>query len=278
MEQLKRIEYEIKPREKLNLGLSELWMYRELFYFFTWRDIKVKYKQTLLGFAWAILQPLLMTVIFTVFFGKVITKNSTIEIPYPVFVLSGMLLWSAFSSGLGNAANSMVSNSNIIKKIYFPRLIIPMSAVLVSLFDFIMALIVFFPVIFFYDTFFSMQALYLVPLSLMITIFASLGCGTFLAALNIKYRDFRYIFPFLIQALLFLTPVLYPPGISDNEIVQWIMRINPMTSAVEAFRGGLTDSFSFTYDFWISAGVAVLLFFSGLFYFRKTEYYFADLV
>jgi lipopolysaccharide transport system permease protein len=269
--------YEINPASKISLGLKELWQYRELFYFFTWRDIKVKYKQTVLGFAWAILQPLFMTLIFTIFLGDIISSKVEISLPYPVFVLSGMLLWGIFSSGLSNAANSMVNNANIIKKIYFPRLIIPMSSILVALFDFLMAFIVFIPFIIFYDTFLYIHSIFLIPLSIIITVLASFGLGTFLSALNIKYRDFRYIVPFFIQALLFLTPVIYPGNITSNIFIKWIIRLNPMTSAIEVFRASFNSSYSFTIDFWISLCVALFLFFAGLFYFRKTEHYFADL-
>lgn len=271
------MEYEIKPKEKLSLGLDELWQYRELFYFFTWRDVKVKYKQTFLGFAWAVLQPLFMAFIFTLFLGDVITSKVELPLPYPVFVLSGMILWNVFSNGLSNAANSMVINANIIKKIYFPRLIIPMSAILVALFDFLMAFIVFIPFLIFYNTFFQLKAIIFIPLALFITILASFGIGTFLSALNIKYRDFRYVIPFLIQALLFITPVIYPSNITSNIFIKWIVKINPMTSAIEAFRASFIKEYALTEDFYISLFVALLLFFVGLYYFRKTEHYFADL-
>lgn len=274
---MSNIEYEIKPKKKLSIGISELWLYRELFYFFTWRDIKVKYKQTALGFLWAILQPLFMSLIFTIFFGELISKKVHILLPYPIFVLSGMLLWGIFSNGLSNAANSMISNANIIKKIYFPRLIIPMSAILVSLFDFIMGFIVFIPIAIYYNVFFKLQAILFIPLALLITILAAFGLGTFLSALNIKYRDFRYIIPFFIQSLLFITPIIYPTSISQNGFIKWIMRLNPMTSAVEIFRASFSTTYSFSADFWWSLTIVVLLFFLGLLYFRKTEHYFADL-
>jgi len=271
------IEYEILPQNKLSLGLKELWHYRELFYFFTWRDVKVKYKQTVLGFAWAVLQPLFMALIFTVFLGDVITTKVTLPLPYPVFVFSGMILWNVFSTGLSNAANSMVTNANIIKKIYFPRLIIPMSAILVALFDFIMAFIVFVPFLIFYGTFFRLSALLFIPLALIITVLASFGIGTLLSALNIKYRDFRYIVPFLIQALLFITPVIYPGNITSNIFIRWIVRLNPMTAAVEAFRASFASNYVFSADFFVSATIACFFFFIGLYYFRKTENYFSDL-
>jgi lipopolysaccharide transport system permease protein len=271
------MEFEIKPKEKLTIGLSDLWEYKELFYFFTWRDIKVKYKQTFFGFLWAILQPLFMTVVFTIFLGNSITSKTQLSIPYPVFALSGMLLWSVFSGGMSNAANSMVSNSNIIKKIYFPRLIIPISAILVALVDFFIAFVVFVVVLFFYKVNVNFLALLYIPLSVLITCLSAIGMGTLLAALNIKYRDVRYIIPFLVQGLLFLTPVLYPANISDNSVVQFILKLNPMSGALELMRGLFAGYVINMETVLISLSCSVFLFIVGIFYFKKTESYFADL-
>jgi lipopolysaccharide transport system permease protein len=271
------MEYEIKPKEKLSLGFRELWQYRELFYFFTWRDVKVKYKQTFLGFAWAVLQPFLMMLIFTLFFGKALGVPSE-NIPYPVFVYSGLLLWNVFSSGLSSAGNSMVNNSNIIKKIYFPRLIIPISSVLVSLFDFLMAFVIFVGLLLYYSV--NVNVLLFIPLmlfSLLLTAVATFGVGTLLAALNIKYRDFRYVIPFLIQALLFVTPVIYPVSIVSYSWMKYVLAMNPMYSAIEVFRHAIIQKPLELNLLLISGGSAVLFFLLGLFYFRKTEAYFADL-
>lgn len=271
------MEYEIKPKEKLSLGLSELWQYRELFYFFTWRDIKVKYKQTVLGFAWAVLQPFVMMVIFSVFFGKALNVPSE-NLPYPIFVFSGLLLWNVFSSGLTAAGNSMVSNAGIIKKIYFPRLIIPISSILVSLFDFLMALIIFIGILIYYHPPLNIfKMVIFMPLGLLITIMSTFGVGTLLAALNIKYRDFRYIIPFMIQALLFLTPVIYPVSILTNEWIKYVIAINPMYCAIELFRSGLINHPLNMNLLLISFASSLVFFIAGLFYFRKTESYFADL-
>jgi homopolymeric O-antigen transport system permease protein len=271
------IEYEIKPEKKISLGLGELWNYRELFYFFTWRDIKVKYKQTALGFAWAVLQPLLMMLVFSFFFGKTLKVPSE-NIPYPVFVFSGLLLWNIFSAGLSNAGNSMVANANIIKKIYFPRLIIPLSSVLVALFDFIMAFIVYGGVLIYYRfTFDAIKFLIFFPLSLLLCIIATFGTGTFLAALNVKYRDVRYVIPFLIQALLFITPVIYPVSIFNNPLAKFIMALNPITGAIVLFRSALTDQAPDWNIIIIGICSATVLLVTGLYYFRKTEAYFADL-
>ena len=271
------MEYEIKPNQKLNLGLNELWQYRELFYFFTWRDIKVKYKQTFLGFAWAVMQPFFLMIIFSIFFGKALNVPSD-NIPYPIFVYSGLLLWNVFSSGLSNAGNSMVSNANIIKKIYFPRLIIPISAVLVSLFDFLMAFLIFIGMLAYYHTPYELGKLIIfIPLGLIIACTATFGIGTLLAALNIKYRDFRYIIPFMIQALLFITPVIYPVSILPELWMKYILALNPMYGAIELFRSGIINKPIDWNLLSVSICSSIIFFITGLFYFRKTEAYFADL-
>jgi lipopolysaccharide transport system permease protein len=271
------IEYEIKPREKLGLGLAELWTYRELFYFFTWRDIKVKYKQALLGFAWAILQPLFMMLIFTFFFSKALKVPSD-DIPYPIFVYSGLILWNIFATGLSGAGNSMVANANIIKKIYFPRLIIPVSAILVSLFDFLMAFIVFVGLFIYYKQGVDIsKVVFFMPLGVVITTLTAFGAGTLLAALNIKYRDFRYLIPFIIQVLLFATPVIYPVSILPEEWMKYVMALNPMFGAIELFRSGITNNAINLNLLAISTVSCFVLLITGLFYFRKTEAYFADI-
>ncbi len=271
------MEFEIKPRSKFSLGLKELWEYRELFYFFTWRDVKVKYKQTVLGFLWAILQPLFMTVIFTVFLGESISAKTHLPIPYPVFALSGMLLWGIFSSGMSNAANSMVNNANIIKKIYFPRLIIPISALLGALIDFFVAIPVFIITLFIYKVELNFSALLFLPVSVFITCLSAMGCGLLLAALNVKYRDVRYIIPFLVQGLLFITPVLFPSNISQNPIAQFFLQLNPLSGALELTRALFTGYTINMETVFLSMAVSVLLFITGVVYFRKTEGYFADL-
>jgi lipopolysaccharide transport system permease protein len=271
------MKFEIKPKEKTSIGFRELFEYRELFYFFTWRDIKIKYKQTLLGFLWAVLQPLFLTLIFTFFLGDSISHKTNLAIPYPVFALSGMLLWSVFSGGMSNAANSMVTNANIIKKIYFPRLIIPISSVLVVILDFFIAFFIFIILLFIYKVDINYSALFLLPLSIVITCLAAIGCGTLLAALNIKYRDVRYTIPFLVQGLLFLTPVLYPINISSNAFAQFVLKLNPISGALELMRG-LFSGYVINYEtVIISLITSICLFIIGIVYFRKTESYFADL-
>lgn len=271
------MEYEIKPVNKFSLNFKELWNYRELFYFFTWRDIKVKYKQAVLGIVWAILQPLAMMVLFTFFFGRMLNVPSD-GVPYPVFIYSALMFWNIFASGLANSGDSMVANANIIKKIYFPRLIIPISAILVSIFDFLITFILFIGLIIYFQPVINIVAfLFFVPAALVITLLTTFGLGTFLSALNVKYRDFRYVIPFLIQFLFFATPVIWPASIIKNEYLRYLMALNPMSGAAQLARAPFTGQPLDTTMLMISISSAVLLFALGLFVFRKTESYFADL-
>lgn len=275
-------EYIIEPHKKLTLNFKELWLYRELFYFFTWRDIKVKYKQTILGFLWAILQPLLMMGVFVLFFSKGL-KISTDNIPAPIFYLSGLIFWNLFSSGLSSSANSMVSNAQIIKKIYFPRLIIPISSILVAAFDFIIALLIVFFVLIGYAIYDSNIYISLfTPLlflgALILTIVTTFGLGAFLAALNIQYRDFRYVIPFMIQFLLFVTPVFYPITLFESiSYLKYILAINPITGAILLARGSFLNIPLDWAIISISSLSAIILLLLGLYTFRKMEAYFADI-
>jgi lipopolysaccharide transport system permease protein len=271
------MEFEIKAQNKLSLGLKELWEYRELFYFFTLRDIKIKYKQTVLGFLWAVIQPLILALLFSFFLGKAISNYTHLDLPYDVFALSGLVIWGIFSNGINNAGNSMVSNANIIKKIYFPRLIIPISAILVGLFDFIMAFSVFFFYCIFKGTYFSWHALLYCPLAALLSCMATFGVGCLLAALNVKFRDFRYLIPFLIQFLLFVTPVIYPSNIAQNVYLNTFMALNPMTAPLDIFRAAFVGGHINLIQDLISISVSILFLMIGLYYFRKTEAYFADL-
>jgi lipopolysaccharide transport system permease protein len=255
---------------------AELWEYRELFYFFAWRDIKIKYKQTVLGFLWAILQPLIMMLIFTLFFGKALKPAQ--NLPYPVFVFSGLLLWNLFSSGLTSAANSMVNNATIIKKIYFPRIVIPVSSIFVALFDFVMTFILFVPLLIFYNQPVSFHAIWCWPIAILIGLIATLGPGSLLAALNVKYRDFRYVIPFLIQILFFLSPVIYPVSFLPYPIIKYVLACSPMYAAMELFRLPLYSSIEFNSVFLtLSLSSAIFFLAVGIIYFKKTEEFFADL-
>jgi lipopolysaccharide transport system permease protein len=271
------MEYIIESKRGFSLGIKELVRYRELFYFFTWRDIKVKYKQAALGFLWAVLQPLIMMMIFTLIFSRGLNIPSE-GIPYPVFALSGLIIWNIFSNGLLNSANSMVTNANIIKKIYFPRLIIPMSSILTAMFDFCFALIIYIGVLIYYNHHVDwIRVIYCLPIAILLTVITTFGLGTFLAALNVKYRDFQYVLPFLIQFLLFVNPVVYSSKIFQEGWIGWIMKFNPLANAINLSRSAFTGD---PVD-WQSLGlgfiVAILFLTVGVFTFRKTEAYFADI-
>ena len=268
-------EFIVDAEKRKLFDFQELWHYKELFYFFTWRDIKIKYKQTALGFLWAILQPMLMMIIFTLFFGRALQVPSQ-GLPYPIFVFSGLLLWNTFASGLTNSANSMVNNAPIIKKIYFPRLVIPVSSILVAFFDFLMAFILFIPLLIFYQQSVSFAAIWCWPVALIVCLIATMGPGTWLAALNVKYRDFRYVIPFLVQVLFFLTPVIYPVSILKFPSLQYVIVMSPMYAAIELFRYPLTGAELNTTFILISLTSSLLIMLYGLVYFKRTEDFFAD--
>lgn len=271
------IEYEIKAQSKFSLGLKELWQYRELLYFFTWRDVKVKYKQAALGILWAILQPLVMMVMFTFIFSRTL-KVSSDGIPYPVFAISGLLIWNIFSNGLLNSANSMIANANIIKKIYFPRLLIPMSAILTALVDFCFALIIYAVILIYYRQGVDLVNLFIyLPLSILITVVTTFGIGTFLAAINVKYRDFQYVLPFMIQFLLFANPVLYSAKAFTNPVINWVMKCNPIAASIQLCRSVFTGAVVDWQAVGLGSFVALCFLFFGVYTFRKTESYFADL-
>jgi lipopolysaccharide transport system permease protein len=269
-------EQVIGPSRAFLFDWSEIWRYRELFYFFTWRDIKIKYKQTLLGFLWAVLQPTLMMVVLTLFFGRVLSIPSQ-NIPYPLYIFSGLLMWQVFSSGLTNASNSMINNSTIIKKIYFPRVVIPVSSILASLFDFLMAMLPFMGLLLYYRHPVLPDAIWMWPLALLLSVLATLGVGCWLAALNVKYRDFRYVIPFLVQVLFFLTPVIYPITLLKYPLLQYILISSPIYASVELFRYPLTGHIPDMTFVLISVVSSILFLGLGLTYFRRTEDFFADL-
>lgn len=268
---------EIKAKAAVGINFRELREFHELFYFFAWRDIKVKYKQTILGFLWAVLQPLLLTALFTLLLGRNLGIPSE-GIDYPVFAFSGLMLWLIFSSGITNAGQSMIAQAAVIKKIYFPRLIIPMSSILVSLFDFLMSLVVFIPLLIYYQPEVElMRAFWCWPAGVLLTILATLGPGCLLAALNVKFRDFRYVIPFLVQVLLFVTPVIYPVSIIGQRWIQEVMALNPMYAAVTVFRLPFTMAQPDTSLLIISLASNVVFLVAGIAYFRKVESFFADL-
>lgn len=273
---IKDFEYIIEPSRKKVFDLKELWQYRELFYFFTWRDVKVKYKETVLGIIWVILQPILSVAIFSIFFGRGLNVPSA-GLPYPVFVFSGLLLWTVFSASISNGGNSMVTNAPIIKKIYFPRIIIPISCILVSTIDFIIAFAVFLAMLMYYNVAVDFQGvLYFWPAAFLLMLLGTLGISCWLAALNVKYRDFRFVIPFGLQIALFVTPVIYPISILGDTSLTYVLAINPMYGAIMLFRApfGLVVSKP---ELLISLLSSFILMLWGVYYFKKTEAYFADI-
>ncbi len=268
----------IKPNSKLGtLNFSELWRYRELFFIFAWRDIKVRYKQTILGAAWAVFQPLISMVIFTIFFGN-LAKIPSGNLPYSLFVFCGLVFWGFFSNSLSHASSSLVENENIIKKVYFPRLILPISSVVTSLIDFTINLVILIAFTLILGFVPSPLSLLIIPLGLIISAIAASGLGLFLSAFNVKYRDVRYILPFFIQLLMFLTPVIYPTTIvrPSNKL---IMALNPMTGVIESVRSVISGSYVIDWPIMmVSAISAIVLLIAGIYYFKATERFFADIV
>jgi lipopolysaccharide transport system permease protein len=265
----------VEANKRSVFNWSELWQYKELFYFFTWRDIKIKYKQTTLGLLWVVLQPLMMMLIFTFFFARALNIPSQ-NLPYPVFAFSGLILWNTFSAGLTNASNSMLNNASIIKKIYFPRIIVPTSAIIAAAFDFVMAFFLFVALLVYYWQPVDLNALWCWPLAIVITLAASLGPGCLLSALNLKYRDFRYVIPFVIQVLFFVSPVIYPTSMVKYPLLQYGMVLSPMYSAIELFRMPLTGASPDMLMISISMLSTLLFVVIGLMYFKRTEDFFAD--
>ena len=267
----------IKPKKTFSLSdFKEIWQYRELMYFFTWRDLKVRYKQTVMGVAWAIFQPFIAMVVFSLFFGKLAGMPSD-DIPYPIFVFVGLLLWQFFSGSLTQVSNCLVNNKHIITKVYFPRLILPISSVFTKFVDFIIASFILVGLMIYYGYTPNLSGFAILPLLLIITFMAALGIGLFLSALNVKYRDVGYILPFFIQLGLFITPVIYPSSITGR--YSWFLAMNPMAGVIKTARGALLGTFPINWpQLLISAAACALALLIGFYYFKKTEKYFADIV
>ena len=269
-------ELVIKPKSVFRLDVQEIWEYRELFYFLAWRDLKVRYKQTAIGVAWAVLQPLLTTVVFTVFFGK-IAGITTGNIPYPVFAFTGLLFWNYFSNFLSDASGSLVANRGIIEKVYFPRLIVPLSGIVVYLVDFFIGLIMFGVLVIVYGVHVSLLGIAFIIPAVCIATLASSGLGMFFAALNVKYRDVRYALPFFIQLIMFVSPVIYPASVLGRH--QWLWYFNPLSGVLEGTRSLLFGLSPLNVPLLLSsAGMSIVLFVVGLLYFKRTEQWFADIV
>lgn len=267
----------IKPKKTLSLeDFREIWRYRELAYFFAWKDLKVRYKQTFIGIAWAVFQPLMAMVVFSIFFGG-LAKMPSDGIPYPIFVYSGLLFWQFFSSALSETSSSLVGNAGIITKVYFPRLILPISGVVTKFVDFAVSSLVLVGLMFYYKFTPEPIILLVLPLLLIITFLAAIGGGLFLASINVKYRDVRYVLPYFIQMMLFVTPVIYPASIAGK--YSWLLAINPMTGVIKAARATLFGNAPINWELLGISFIAVLiLLIIGVIFFKKTEGYFADIV
>ena len=271
--------YDIRPTPGwVAVKLGDLWHHRELLYFLTWREVKVRYKQTLLGFAWAVLQPLFMMLIFTLFFGTL--ANIKFDGPYPLYVYAGLLPWTLFAEGITRSSMSLVGQPNLVQKVYFPRLILPLSGILSPLVDFAIAFLILIGMMFYYGYPPTIAMLWL-PVFVLLTVMTALGVGLWLAAINVKYRDVRYVIPFLIQVWLFISPVIYS---SDELATRWstglqiIYGLNPMAGVIEGFRWAMLGQPPPGYMMAVSVVVTLLLLVSGAYYFRRSEKYFADLI
>jgi lipopolysaccharide transport system permease protein len=267
----------IKPKKIFSFSsLNEVWEYRELLYFFTWRDLKVRYKQTAIGALWAIFQPFITMVVFSVFFGGLL-KIPSDGVPYPIFVYTGLLFWQFFSSALSDTSNVLITNQAIITKVYFPRLILPLSSVMTKFIDFGIAAVILVGMMFYYNYTPHLVGLLIIPLLLIITFMISTGLGLVFASINVKYRDVRYVLPFFIQILMFVTPVIYPASIAGK--YSWILALNPMMGVIQSARAALLGT---TVLNWTLVSISLLatfiLMLIGIYTFKKTERYFADII
>jgi lipopolysaccharide transport system permease protein len=268
----------ITSDEYKRVNLRELWLYKELFYFFAWRDIKVRYKQSALGVGWAILQPLLAAAIFTLFFNHVAKISSgAANIPYPVFAYLGLLYWNSFSSALNTVSNSLISNQGVLTKIYFPRLIPPLAATALSIVDFLFAGIVFFVLLIIFTVLPGSAGLLLMIPCLILIMIAALGVGLFFAALNVKYRDVRSALPYLTQIWFFVTPVIYPITLIPQRY-QIFAYLNPPAGAISTVKAGIFHQQINWTGFLISWVTAIIFLIIGIWYFKRTEKNFVDIL
>ena len=266
----------IEPRRSYSLRLGELWAYRELLYFLMWRDIKVRYKQTALGAAWAVLQPLLLMVVFTIFLGQLKGVGPP-GIPYPIFSFAALVPWTFFSSALAAGANSLVGSANLVSKIYFPRLLMPLGASLSFLLDFVISFGVLLILMAGYS-FAPSGRIVLLPVFTLYVVVAAVGAGLLLGALNVRYRDVRYVIPFLVQLWLFATPVAYQYSVVGSQY-RWIFALNPMVAGIEGFRAALIGTAGIPLEVYaISTTSMIVMTLFGLVYFRRVERTFADII
>ena len=256
---------------------KDIWCYRELFYFLAWRDILVRYKQTVIGIAWALIRPFLTMVVFTIVFGN-LAKLPSEGAPYPILVFSAMLPWQFFANSLSEASNSLITNANLISKVYFPRLVVPTSAVVVSFVDFLISGMILLGLMAWYD-FVPSWRIVLLPAFIAIAFLASMGAGLWLCSLNVQYRDFRYIVPFIVQFGLYISPVGFSSSIVPE---QWrlVYSVNPMVGVIDGFRWAILggESQIFLPGFLLSLALVLVIFITGIQYFRKMERTFADVI
>lgn len=272
-------ELVIKPSKRLAVNWREIFTYRELFFYFAWRDVKVRYKQTAIGASWAILQPFVQMVVFTLFFNKVAgIQSGNAAVPYAIFSYTGLLFWNFFSSALTRASNSLVDNQTVVTKVYFPRLLLPLSSTLIGLIDFAFAFIVFIGLAIYFKIPPTIEAILLLPVALFVTFIAASGLGMFLAAVNVKYRDVKQAVPFFIQVGLFITPVIYPVT-AVPEKYQWLLYLNPMTGVINVMRSSFLHTAPINWPLtMLSVASAIVMFVVGLYYFKGREKEFADII
>jgi lipopolysaccharide transport system permease protein len=268
----------IEPGRSEKNYWKDLWRYRELFYILSWRDIKIRYKQTMIGAAWGVIRPLLTMIVFTFVFGKLANLEDKNGPPYPIIVFAGLLPWQFFSTALSEASNSLITNANLISKIYFPRMIVPASSIITSLIDFGISLALLLLAMLYYGYMPPVQ-IFLLPLFTIMVFIMAFGIGLYVTALNVKYRDFRYIIPFVVQFGIYITPV----GYSSQKIVEkyseqarfWFS-LNPLVGIIDGFRWCVTGEPMYWPGLFLSLGIMVLFLYLGISYFRKTEKLFAD--
>ncbi len=269
----------IEPGRSEKNYWKDIWHYRELFYILSWRDIKVKYKQTVLGLVWAVLRPLLTMIVFTFVFGRIAKMDVQTTVPYSIIVFAGLLPWQFFSNAITECSNSLVGNTNLITKVYFPRMIIPASSVITSFIDFFISFIILIGLFLVYG-YTPPPEIFAMPLFWILAFLASFGPGLYLTALNVKYRDFRYIIPFIVQFGLFISPVGYTSA-QIPEKWHWLYALNPMVGVIDGFRWCIVKDAPnpfLHYPFYISLGVIFAFFWLSIYQFRKMEKNFADLI
>jgi lipopolysaccharide transport system permease protein len=262
-------------KTRVSLGLLSLWHHRELIYFFTWRDIKVRYKQTFIGVAWAVLQPFLTMLVFALFFGRFVRIPSD-GVPYPVFFYCGLLPWTFFANAITNSSLIIINNSNIINKVYFPRMSLPLGSIFAGLVDFLISTSILLLIAPYYGIEFSSR-IAVIPLLMLQTTVLALGVGLLISGLIVKYRDIRHALPFCLQLWMFASPIIYPTSVLP-ESWQWLMKLNPMAGIIEGFRAAMTRPEIDWNGLLISFIISLLLFFLGAYFFRRCEKTFADFI